>query len=190
MSHILLICTGNTCRSPMAEGMLKKLVQQHAMNIEVRSAGIFAYDHSPISQHAQKILDEKNIHDVIVSKSLKKEDIHWSNYIFTMTVQHKRWIIEHFPEALERTFTLKEFTEDCLDTKHLIAQINELILEQQLKKSLSGQIDTEIHKKTYELSSLIPSSDITDPYGGTLEDYRKTANEIEKSLQIIVTKLK
>ena len=40
MKHILFVCTGNTCRSPMAEGLLRKLASERGIQVEVRSAGV------------------------------------------------------------------------------------------------------------------------------------------------------
>ena len=56
MNHILFVCTGNTCRSPMAEALLKKM---NLTDVEVRSAGVYAMNGSVASDHAQKVLDEQ-----------------------------------------------------------------------------------------------------------------------------------
>ena len=56
MQRILFICTGNTCRSPMAEGLLRKLAAERGLKLEVKSAGVSAVDGMPVSRHTAAIL--------------------------------------------------------------------------------------------------------------------------------------
>lgn len=104
--RILFVCTGNTCRSPMAEALLKSKQLPH---VEVKSAGVFALEGSDASEHAKTVLTEKGIEIAHRSSLLKKQDVDWATYILTMTSGHKQHVIERFPEADGKTFTLKEF---------------------------------------------------------------------------------
>ncbi|MBS4175413.1 low molecular weight protein arginine phosphatase [Bacillus sp. FJAT-49736] len=104
--NILFICTGNTCRSPMAEAILKN---KKLDDIKVRSAGIFASNGSNAAENALKVLQENNIHHQHTSKMLTQEDIIWADYIFTMTEGHKELIVDQHPFIADKTFTLKEF---------------------------------------------------------------------------------
>jgi protein-tyrosine phosphatase len=99
----------------MAEAILKKINEQ----IEVKSAGIFAADGASMSEHAQTVLKEKNIPYDHESRLLTKEDIDWADYIFTMTSNHKDYILQTYPEAANKTFSIKEYVlgrnEDIID---------------------------------------------------------------------------
>ena len=108
MNHILFVCTGNTCRSPMAEALLKKM---NLPGVEVRSAGVYAIDGSASSINAQKVMDEQNIPHNHQSSMLTDTLVSWSTYIFTMTSGHKEAVISRFPNARSKTYALKEFAK-------------------------------------------------------------------------------
>ncbi|WP_311198795.1 arsenate reductase/protein-tyrosine-phosphatase family protein [Paenibacillus hexagrammi] len=56
--RILFVCTGNTCRSPLAEGLLRIKVQKEGLAAEVRSAGVSAFTGGDISANSASILQE------------------------------------------------------------------------------------------------------------------------------------
>ncbi|MDP4084248.1 MAG: low molecular weight protein arginine phosphatase [Bacillota bacterium] len=107
MKRVLFVCTGNTCRSPMAEAILKS---KNVEGVEVRSAGIFASNGNDASGHAKEILTENKMNHDHQSSSLTESEIKWATIILTMTSAHKEAIILKFPNASQKTFTLKEFT--------------------------------------------------------------------------------
>ncbi|QOR66522.1 low molecular weight protein arginine phosphatase [Cytobacillus suaedae] len=143
MINILFVCTGNTCRSPMAEAILKR---KQIPEITVKSAGVFADNTSEASINTQKVLNEEGIPSVHQSSMLTREQIDWATYIFTMTTQHKMLIAERFPDAIEKTFSLKEFVEDV-------------------------------------------QADVVDPFGGPMNIYRQTYEELNQLIEKLIRKL-
>lgn len=109
MINIIFVCTGNTCRSPMAEAILRS---KQNSEITVKSAGVFADNYSEASKNTLKVLSDEGITLNHQSSMLTRDHIDWATYIFTMTNQHKNLIAERFPDAIEKTFSLKEFVED------------------------------------------------------------------------------
>ncbi|MFK9091562.1 low molecular weight protein arginine phosphatase [Bacillus salipaludis] len=107
MQRILFVCTGNTCRSPMAEAILN---EKHIDGIEVKSAGIYAATGSEASTHAKRVLDDNKISHNHRSSLLTGAEVEWADLILTMTDSHKFAIQQQFPQAVVKLFTLKEYT--------------------------------------------------------------------------------
>ena len=103
--NILFVCTGNTCRSSMAEGIFKHLINNNNIkNINVSSAGISAFEGDAANEKAIYTLNKKGI-DIKnhKAKMLTKKIINESDLILTMTRSHKRMILN------DKVYTLKEF---------------------------------------------------------------------------------
>lgn len=107
MKRVLFICTGNVCRSPMAEGLFRHIAKG---KVEVTSAGVGAvYGQSP-STHAVTVMDELGI-DIrdIRSKPLTQDLVKEADYIIVMTYGHLDTILMLHPEAADKVFLLREF---------------------------------------------------------------------------------
>lgn len=105
--NIFFVCTGNTCRSPMAQALL---AAKHVPDLEVRSAGIFAGD-APLSSHARTVLTADGIDFQHRSTQLLPEHLRWASLVLTMTASHKQYLLQQHPDASAKIFTLNEFAE-------------------------------------------------------------------------------
>ncbi|WP_226527949.1 low molecular weight protein arginine phosphatase [Metabacillus niabensis] len=110
MTNVLFVCTGNTCRSPMAEALLKH--GKSSDHIQVKSAGVFAVDGYQASPNAVEALREKGISSNHQSSGLTAELADWATIILTMTNQHKQSVIDYYPHVGRKTYTLTEYVSD------------------------------------------------------------------------------
>jgi len=154
---ILFVCTGNTCRSAMAEGIFKKILKERKednSSFNILSAGISALPGISPTPEAIKVMSEQGI-DISQhhAQELRVELINKADLILVMANEHKEYIHKEFPFALNKTFLLKKFT---LNNKTESNQKNE---------------------RNYE---------IIDPIGRKIEFYRIIARELKKNLEKIL----
>jgi len=111
---IIFVCTGNTCRSPMAEGFFNMLCAK-GDKISAISRGTFAENGAPASRFSVISAAElgADISDHQASQ-LTQSDVSCADYIFTMTKAHKDLIVSAFPDFSNKVFSISEFAS-CPD---------------------------------------------------------------------------
>ena len=107
---ILLVCTGNTCRSPMAEGLLKSMTYKE--NISVSSAGLSAAEGATASQNAVLAMREKGF-DISShrARQITAEMINGADLVLTMTETQRRMLLAAVRDADEKIMTLAQWAD-------------------------------------------------------------------------------
>src|SRR5881628_816555 len=111
VKSVLFVCTGNICRSPIAEGLFRRLIGNRK-DIEVLSAGVHAVRGQPPSLYAVQVCAEEgaDIGD-LRSQPLTAALVDRATHIFAMTGAHLETIQTLFPHGAEKSFLLREFEE-------------------------------------------------------------------------------
>ena len=111
--RILFVCTGNTCRSPMAEVYFKSLCEKSGRtDITVESAGTFGGEGEPASSQSVSVMKNYGI-DLSMHRSstLTKKKIDTADLIIAMTSSHRHHVGSISSSALKKTRTLLEFAQ-------------------------------------------------------------------------------
>lgn len=110
---ILFVCTGNTCRSPMAEAIAKSIAWS---GIEVSSAGIHALEGDKASEQAIAVMAEKGI-DLSKHRAerIKAEMLAEADYIFTMTNFQAEFLAQSYPQFAAKISSLGAWTKSNKD---------------------------------------------------------------------------
>ena len=109
--HILFVCSGNSCRSPLAEGLLRlKLPSRLQNDVAIQSAGTLGIDGAPAARYSVEIVEEMG-GDISGHRSqgLTEELVKETDLILAMAAEHVEYLHNEFPKYRENVFLLKRF---------------------------------------------------------------------------------
>ncbi len=123
--RVLFVCTGNTCRSPMAETLFRNVAAEHLMcsswqlrdfGVDVFSAGVAAWGNSPASAEAVDVMKDRGLDlSQHLSRQVTPEMIAQSSIILALTQRHRDALLQLSPADAERIFLLSIDGTDIAD---------------------------------------------------------------------------
>jgi protein-tyrosine-phosphatase len=144
---ITFICSGNICRSPMAEGILKNYLEKtrFANQVNVNSAGSLNLAPTWASSEAIEVSGNHNI-DISkhLSKPLDRNILDEANILICMTLYHYNIIVREYPEYIDKTFVLR-----TMDTEENIVDPNiadPIGMDIEFYKKIFMEIEKEIKR--------------------------------------------
>ena len=112
-NKLVFVCTGNTCRSPMAEAIYKSIDKE--TEVKVFSRGLVVLFHEPINPKAEVVLKKYDLEfSKHVSKGIKESEIDENTLILTMTDAHKRKLLDAYSNTMN-VHTIKEYVGESGD---------------------------------------------------------------------------
>jgi len=147
ITNVLLVCTGNICRSPLAASLLERALRERGLEVTVASAGTGAWDGAPASEGAYLVGLERGL-DLSGHRArlLTRELVEKAHLILTMARHHRARVDELGGEG--RVFVLGEY---------------------------AGRGGDE--------------AEVSDPFGGDLDIYRETCEELEALAAAVAERL-
>jgi len=174
--NVLFVCHANQCRSPMAERLAAR--HFHGTGVRTASAGTHAYDGAPLHPNAARVLDELGADtEGFSSRPLTASLLAAADLVLTATREHRAACVTLLPEALPRTFTLRQFAR--MATAGTIAG----------GVSDNGWLNARLEAARAARSRLQPvdprEDDLADPVRLPLDAFRRCAAEIQDALRAI-----
>lgn len=179
MPEVLVVCTANICRSPMAAALLRSWIDHHAPHVaddlRITSAGVHARDGHPATAHMVAIADRWDLDlDAHRSRRLDADRASRAGLVITMEAAHRDAVARLTPGLAGRTFTLRELAE------------------------LTDHVDPDEHASLDDwvrgLHAARPRvwvevTDVEDPYGGPAAGYEPTAAELTELVERVAPAL-
>ncbi|MBL3593792.1 MAG: low molecular weight protein arginine phosphatase [Synergistaceae bacterium] len=177
MNRLLFVCSGNTCRSPMAEAMARSFLRREGKDCfwSVASAGLAAFPGDEAAAEARDVMAARGLSlDGHRSRRLSVYDVDEARWILTMTFAQRQAVRGLYPEAERRIRLLAEAASD--EAASVLARYDEALSQEDRAGASRLAAAAEVY-------------DIPDPFGGAVDSYRFVASRLESLLDLLVKKL-
>lgn len=164
MSGILVVCTGNVCRSPMAEGFLRVALVDRLGDAApaVTSAGTTGWEGAGAMDESIRAAAEYGVDiGAHLSRSISAGIVGDADLVICMASEHREAIVRTWPEQLDKTFTITELVR-LLEASPATGPLRDRVAAAAAARNGSAADD----------------ADIRDPLGDPIDGYREVADEL------------
>jgi protein-tyrosine phosphatase len=187
--RILYVCTGNICRSPIAERLTRHELRQRlgargSRDILVESAGTWGHEGAGMEGYAATVLADYGApSEGFHGRELLEEHVAEADLVLTSTRDHRSQVVSMGFSAGLRTFTIKEFTR-------LVGAIDAATLpDGDVVDRAASLVRAAAALRGWLLAADPGADEIIDPYGAPLTVFRHIGEEIYSSLDPVLTAL-
>jgi protein-tyrosine phosphatase len=177
---ILTVCTGNVCRSPAVERLLASKL---GPTVRVASAGTHALVGHPISEPMAVLLRNVGLEEApFKARRLSERLLQEADLILALTRAHRGFVVDLWPAAVRRSFTLREFAR-------LLSQVNQSALPRGTPAArLRAAIPLAAAQRGRGRTSP-DQDDVVDPFRLSDEVYADSFAQLQSAVNTIVTRL-
>ena len=186
--RILTVCTGNICRSPLAEKVLEHRLGD--LVVSVSSAGTRARAGMPMTPQTIELAAERGVPEPIAAHAarlLSAADVHSADLVIALARDHRREIVELAPSGMSYTFTAREF-------ERLSAGVRDDEIRR-VASDMTNGAQTAPRDRVRAVLALIArqrgvvlppaapeDDDVVDPYGRSRTTYSRSADQLDPAL--------
>ena len=180
LMRLLFVCTGNICRSPLAERLAATLAEEalgaSAATVLVRSAGTDALDGKGMDARSASALRKLGGDpEGFVARTFTPAMAYGADLVLTMTRQHRRLVLAQAPRAMKRTFTLPEAAALMADAD--LTGLRQLPLDQRAVELAVRLNEGRARRRPVE------ADDVFDPIGQSSGIHEQVAARIARKIQ-------
>ncbi|HEX7276977.1 MAG TPA: hypothetical protein VF244_06340 [Acidimicrobiales bacterium] len=174
--NVLMLCTGNICRSPAAEAMLRHRLHDLGVEARIRSAGLLDAGHPAHSNSVETLAGRGLDLSAHRSRRLTADVVRSADLILGMAREHVREAVVLLPAAFPKVFTLKELVRRG---EAVGPRGTDESLADWLARAHAGRTSADLMGNSEE-------DDIADPIGMPRSAYERMAEELDTQLDRLV----
>jgi protein-tyrosine phosphatase len=185
---ILTVCSGNICRSPMAEQLLRAGLKAYR-GVVVTSAGTIGLVGEPMDARAARLAAGFGVTDAgdHVARELNDQQIRESNVVFAMSREHRRAIVQLHPRASRYAFTIREFAR-------IAAEVNDADLTDAAllpRDDIFGRFAVAVEAAASLRGIVAPlpdaeDDDVIDPYRRSDDVYTLSGQQLVPAVESVI----
>ena len=181
---VLAVCTGNICRSPAVELLLRDRLGAH---VDVVSAGVGAVVGAPVSAPMAARLEQAGVTTQgFAAQQLTRELVREASLVLALTRKHRSAVVRLEPAALRRTFTLRELARLVVLADQVglpddpAGRVTDLIARAQRSRAVAGAVLPE---------DRAADDDVIDPWQGDDALYARSWAQLAPAVDVIAAVL-